>query len=656
MVRPRRGEPAAAGAGRWGRAGWLALPLLLAALAYARVLRGEFVLDDFPAVLHNAAVKDLPGTLRALPGALLRSGRSLTDATFALNHAVGGLDPFGFHLANLVIHLAAASLAYLFTRAVLRLAGVRAEVPLAVVVAGLFALHPLQSQAVSYVVQRAESLASGLYLATLLLLLAAERRGWSPRGIASYAIALLAFALGMGAKPVLVTLPAAWLLLALLPGPDRRGELAPWPRRLAMLVPLAALDLWMSVSTLGSMEGSTHVGFSVPGVGPWTYLLTQARAVATYLRLIAWPAGQSGYWVVPPSRSLAEPATLGSAAFLVALLAGAVALAVWGRREARRTDGGGAAGHEWSEAAAAARAVAFGLLWFFLLLAPTSSVVPLADLLVEHRAYLASWGVFLAVAVGASRFLARLPIPAGRRAIAAVAVVAVVWGALAVALHRRNAVWETRLAFWSDAVAKAPRAQRPRLNLAQARWERGEIDEAIRQFHLALEYGGRGSPADEAFILNNLAVALLSAGRTDDAEAALRRAIALEPRNATAHANLALALLRQNDLAGAEEEAGRALALRPEEAGAWMVLGGVHMARGDAAGAVEPLERAVRLDPDDGARWLDLASANEKAGRLAEACGAWRRVLRLPVAAELREAAAARAAAAGCSTPSRSPR
>lgn len=626
---PRPATPPAA------RTAWLlSVPLALAALAYARVLHGEFLLDDFPSILDSPAVKDLPGTLRAFPAALLHSGRPVVDLTFALDYARGRLDPFGFHVVNLAIHLCVVGLVFVFTRAVLRLGGAHAPDAIAVGVAGLFALHPIETQAVSYVVQRAESLASGFYLAALLLLLAAERRGRSRIGVAAYAAAVLAFVLGMGTKAIVATLPAAYLLLAaVVPGPGARRGGPGWGSRAAMLAPLVALDAWLSLSTLGSIAGQPHAGFSVEGLPPGTYLLTQLRVVATYLRLLAAPVGQSGYWVIRPSRGLLEPAVLGSGLLLVALLAGAVALFAWARG---RGDESGGAG----------RVAAFGVAWFFLLLTPTSSFVPLADLLVEHRVYLASWGVFAAVAVGAERLWARVVGP-GRQAWAATAVCAV-WGVLALALHARNAVWESRLAFWTDAVAKAPLAQRPHLNLAYALWDRGQPELAIEEYRLALAHGGRAAPADEAFILNNLGVALLSAGRGAEAVEALERASALAPRDPSPLANLALAMARRDDLAAAEAYATRALALDPRHGGALVVLGGVRLARGDAAGAVEAFERAVRLDPDDAERWLDLGVAQERLGHVSEACAAWRQVLRIPGAQAIGRKASARAAAAGC--------
>jgi Flp pilus assembly protein TadD len=615
-------------------AAWLAVPLLVAAAAYARVLHGEFLLDDFPSIVEAPGVRDLGRTLRALVPELLRGGRPVTDVTFALNYAAGGLDPWGYHLVNLALHVAVVVLVFLFTRTVLRLSGARPATVLAVVVAGTFALHPLQTQAVSYVVQRSEVLASGLYLASLLLLLRAERSGRTPRGALAYASALAAFVLGLGAKAIVVTMPAAYLLLTwAVPDGPGRGTLAIGRRRAVMLAPWVGVAAWFSFATARSVEGSTHVGFAVQGLGPGSYFLSQLGAVATYLRLLLLPVGQNGYWVVPTARSLSEPGVLASGLVLVAVLAGALSLWVWARR---RTDQGGAAG----------RVASFGVAWFFLVLAPTSSVVPLADLVVEHRVYLASWGVIVAATVGLARVIALLR--EDRRALSAGVAVAVTWVALGALLHRRNAVWESRLAFWSDAVAGSPRAQRPHLNLAHALWERGRFGEAVDHYHLALDFGGRATQGEEAFLQNNLGVALISAGRVEEAVAALTRATELDPGNANAFANLALLAFRRGDLEFAEREVERALRVHPDNGGALEVLGGIRLARGDPAGAIDPLERAVRLAPDDGERWLNLAQANERLGRTREACSALRRVVRLPVEEPLRQTAATRAAALGC--------
>jgi hypothetical protein len=414
---------------------WLAIPLLLAVAAYARVLHGEFQLDDFGSIVQNPAVKDLGRAWHGFWPALARGGRPLTDLTFALDHAVSGLDPWRFHVTNLALHLAVVGLVFLFTRTVLRLAGSGAATGLAVAVAGIFALHPLQTQAVSYVVQRAEVLASGLYLAALLLLLAAERRGRTAAGVAAWVGGLATFALGLAAKAIVVTLPVAYLLLAaMVPGDAARKGLATWQKRLAMVAPWIVVDVLFAAAAMGGVAGTADAGFSVPGLSPWSYFLSQWRVLVTYLGLLAVPAGQSAYWVLAPSRSLAEPAVLASGLLLGALVAGGALL--WWKSRDRGGEGG-----------AAGRVAAFGIAWFFLILAPTSSVVPIADLLFEHRVYLAAWGPFVAVAAGADRALAPL---GPRRTLAGLLLTGAVWAGLAQALHRRNAVWETRLALGSD--------------------------------------------------------------------------------------------------------------------------------------------------------------------------------------------------------------
>ena len=632
------GDAPAPGIPPGSRVAWLlAAPMLLAVAAYARVLDGEFQLDDLRAVVGGPAAPDLAAAFRRLPGALAAGGRPVADLTFALDRAVGGVSPRAFHLTNLAVHLGAVILAYAFTRRVLRLAGARAEAWTALAVAGLFALHPLQSQAVSYVVQRSEALASGLYLLALLLLLDAERPGRGWRGAAALAGGLAAFALALGVKAIAVTLPAAWLLLAwMVPGEEGRKDLASWPRRLLLAIPVAAVAALAALVALRGLRGQASAGFEVPGLSPGSYSLSQWKVVATYLRLLAWPAGQNLEWDVPVARSLGDPGAAASGAVLVALLGGAAALFALARR---RQSAGGAAG----------RVASFGVAWFFLLLAPTSTVVPLGDLLMEHRVYLASWGILAAACVGAERLLARLRWPPA----AAAALVVATWAALALALHRRNAAWETRLAMAADAVAKSPGKARAHVNLGHALAERGDLDGAVREYRLALALVG-DAPRNEALILRNLSAALASQGRWDEAEVVLSRGVERDPGNVDVLTNLAIALARRGDLDGAERWAGRALRLRPDEGQALHLLGTIRLRRGDASGALDPLERAVRADPEDGLRLFNLAVAQERLGRLAEACASWRDVARLRAEPGVRAEAERRLAAAGC--PAASPR
>jgi tetratricopeptide (TPR) repeat protein len=602
----------------------LAIPLGLAVAAYGRTLDGEFLLDDVRVVRKNEALGDAAAILRGFGGSLLHGGRPTTELTFALSHAQGGKSPRAFHLGNLLLHLASVVLAFLFTRAVLRRAGSDAVSGVALAVAGLFALHPLQSQAVSYVSQRSEVLASGLYLATLLLLLRADRLGPGLAGALAGVGALALFTLGMGAKAIVATVPVAGvLLLAAVPPAGPRSRPSPWRWRIALLAPVLLVDVLLVGGALRAVEGHADAGFSVPGSSPGSYFLTQWRAVATYVRLLAWPAGQSADWAFPWSRGLGDPGVLASGALLASMLVGAAAL--WWRCRGRD-----------EPASADGRAAAYGVAWFFLVLAPTSSFLPIADLLVEHRVYLASWGLFLGAVLGGKHLLARL---GPKRDLAAVLVVGAAWAVLAVALHQRNAVWEGALVFWRDVVDKAPGKARPRLGLGVAKLKHGDLAGAEAEFVAGIARTPPDATVLRVALLHNLGGTLIRLGRAGEALGPLREAVRIDPTENDPRESLALALWLTGDLAGAGREAQAVLERSPGASVAARVLGQVRMSRDDDAGAVPLLEQAVRALPSDAAVRYDLGAAYANLGRVSEACASWRAVLQLPAAGDSWEAA-----------------
>lgn len=608
----------------------LLVPLALSAAAYARVLRGELLFDDWFTIVRNPRVRE-PGAALARLSAWLDGGRPLTDLTFALNYAIGGIDPLGYHLVNVALHLGVALLVFLFTREVLRLAGAGEEVGLAIAVAGLFAVHPLHAQAVSYVSQRSEVLASGLYLASLLLLLRVETAGTRARGVAAWTGALALFVAALAAKPIALTLPVAYLLLVtVVPAPGRR--LAPWRRHLALAAPFLAIVGVVAVRTLRALEGRPDAGFAVPAAATGSYFLTQWRVVALYARLLLWPSGQRVEWDLEPSRGLAEPGVLVAGLVLLALL-GAAAAVLWLSR--RRVDRDAALG----------RAAAYGVLWFFLVLSVTSSVVPLADLVMEHRVYLASWG-FLAAACASARVgLTRaLGTRAGR---AGGTLAALAWVMLAGALHVRNAAWESNAALWSDAVEKSPRSARAHMNVGHASKQAGDLATAVREYETALGLAGASSDL-RAAILRNLGAAHLRGGDTRLAIETLRQALAVSPREPEVLTNLAVALHRQGDSAAAESFALSALRQDRNQPEALTVLGAIRMEQDDAGSSLAFLEEAARIDPDVPMRHVNVGVAYDRLGRTAEACAAWRRALALGLGGAARAAVSTRAEARGC--------
>lgn len=613
----------------------LALGALLAATAaaYLPALDGPFVVDD-DGLLAEPLVR---APLEHGPAAWWAAARPVGVLTFALDHAAVGVDPRGWHLTNLAIHLCAVVLVGLLARKSLGRAGLERPDWAALAAAALFALHPLQTESVAYLSQRAESLAAALYLLALLLLLARDEAPSAGRRRALLAAAAAAQLAGALTKPILATLPLAWLLhAAILPAPGEaaRGALRRVRDRLGAAAPLLAISVGSAIRELSRTAGSASEGLGVPGLPPLAYLATQLRVIPTYLRLAVWPAGQCVDWDVRPSAGLADPAALGGGLFLAALVAGAL-VAV--RRAAGRAGDG----------AAAARSGSFGVLFFLLSLAPSSSVVPLKDVLAEHRVYLGLAGLALAAAAAATWALRRAAGPRALLAGAALAAVLLVaLGALGAATARRAAVWSTRLALWSDAARKSPAKARVQMNLGATLFQEGRPEEALAALRRARALGDPSADADK--ILGNLVTVLLATGQEDSARRELEAELRDHPRSAPALGRLAEVEFFAGRTREAAELARRALALDPRDATALTYLGFIRADEGALETARALLRAAAVERPHDLRILVELGRVEARLGDRAAACAAFGRAAADPAPAVVRDAAQRSWREAGC--------
>ncbi len=586
---------------RW----WALLVVVLASTiaSYLPAIDGEFVFDDIPTLL-DPLVADPAGIA---PSQWLLSPRPLTAATFALN-GLAGVESRGWHLVNIALHLGVVVLAFLFARAILERAGLsRPEAP-ALVAASLFALHPVQTESVAYVTQRAEILAAGLFLGGFLLFLASDRAASLSRRRALLAGATVLHALGLGAKATVATLPAAWLLAAaLLPTADEAEQPA-WRRawrRLPATLPAWALTAASAALQLRGTSDTLSAGFTVPGLAVPEYIATEIRVIPTYLRLLAWPSGQCVDWQFPASHGLLELAVLANASLLVAIAGTAVA----GARSVRGRSGDGPA---------AVRLAGFGALFFLLTLAPSSSVIPLLDPLAEHRLYIPALGVFVAVAA-VSAAMVRLLAPT-RRMIVGVAVASLLLTGAAVATARRSAVWATALTLWSDAAQNAPGKARVQMSLGRAYHSVGLPEQALLHFRLGRDLRGDHTVAPELF-LPHIVSALVSLDRFDEARAETDRALARTPRDS----NL-LAMKAQVEYnAGRDEECERAalgaLAIQAHPK-ALKFLGLLRMRQGNVADAREVFRKLAGMNVIDPFVYLMLGDVEARLGDLRAACDA----------------------------------
>jgi hypothetical protein len=371
----------------------LLLITVLGLLAYVNSLNGSFHFDDLPPIVENPLIQDL-GNLPLL----LASSRGVVMATFALNYAISGIDVFGYHLFNTGLHILNAILVYFILVFALTDNNQAHDAAwsqrIAAFTAFLFVVHPIQTQAVSYIVQRFEVMASTFYLLGLVFFVVACRAQGKWQRVGLMATVIVVYLIGLKSKEIAVTLPVALLLFdfCFVSRGQSRAMLQRWALHSVLLV----ICIFYVISTLVRVGGRTQIaslaeqgqvasaGFAVKSVTAWEYFLTQTNVLLHYISLLVYPAQQNLDYDFPVAHSLWQTPILADGAILnapllppfIALLV-LLALVVSALFLLRKS-------------ALVARLTGFCVLMFFLVLAPTSSFVPIVDLINDHRAYLAS--------------------------------------------------------------------------------------------------------------------------------------------------------------------------------------------------------------------------------------------------------------------------
>jgi protein O-mannosyl-transferase len=499
-----------------------------------------------------------------------QSSRPLVDLSFAVNRAVGGLEPFGYHVFNLLVHILAALALFGLARRSLGAPGVTGEaasantVGAAFAMALLWALHPLQTQSVTYISQRAESMMGLFYLLTLY---GVARAAEGHRSQTWSAAAVISCALGMLCKPVMVTAPVIAMIYDRAYWAESWGQV--FRRRWRLHLTLAAT--WLVLVVTGVVRGLAdtkggEVGFGVETATPLQYLYTQFDVIRHYLRLAVWPSQLCLDHQWPIAGSLAKVG--GSAAFVLALLV--LTAWAWIRRPSEGFLG----------------------VWFFGVLLPTSSIVPIKDVIFEHRMYLSLAAVAAVAVLGGGWLVRRLVKDAARSRRIGVALVVVITLALGVCTHLRNRDYASAERMWAGVVARYPQSSRALNNLGAAyldaeRFAEAEVycrravgaDPALFEARYNLGHvlmlSGRGDEAIEQLSIAakntevfpnamlDLGTIFASRGQLDSAISCFHEAIRAQPRNADAHFNLGLALKARGDQAGARREFEKVLRLRP---------------------------------------------------------------------------------------------
>jgi len=603
-------------------------------LAYLNSFTGPFVFDDVGSIPENPTIRHLWPIWQCLSpphrGGLTVEGRPLINLSLAINYALGGYNVWGYHALNLTVHiLAGLALLGLVRRTLLQPAlrerfGATAN-ELALATAVLWTVHPLQTESVTYMIQRAESIMGLFYLLTLYCFIrgveSARPRPW-------YGLCVAACALGMTSKEVMVTAPVMVLLYdrAFVASSFREA----WQRRWPLYLALSATWILLAV-VLAAGHNFANASLNARSIHLtwWEYLATQPGVILYYLRLSVWPAplSVSHPWSIARTwMGILPPAVV------VVVLLGASARAVTRNPAPLR------AGPAWGFVGA----------WFFLILAPTSSVVPLLDLVYEHRMYLSLAAVVSVAVMGLYSLM-------GRHSLAVFVALAVGLGVLT---WRRNQDYRSEVTFWGDLVAKSPNNSAGYCNLGIALERAGRVQEAIAQFEQSLRL-----KRDSAEAHNDLGLVLWRRGKVEEAIEHYDRALKIKPDFAEAHYNLGLALAqigKASEAIGHYEQAIRiwpgfaeahyslalalaqlgktheaighyqqALRLKPDYPEAHNNLGNILLQEGRMTEAIVQFEQALHFKPDFAEAHANLGNALLRTGRALEAIQHYEQALRL---------------------------
>ncbi|MDP3921441.1 MAG: tetratricopeptide repeat protein [Candidatus Omnitrophota bacterium] len=604
----------------------LALPVLIVFgfVLYSNTFHASFNFDDSVFISENLAIRDI-GRLGSIWET--HKTRFLPFLSFALNYHFHQLDVTGYHLVNISIHILTSYLVFLIMLSTCRTPALKDDplvehrVLLAAAGALIFLCHPVQTQAVTYISQRMASMACCFYFATLYFYirfrLDKDSRFLIPAGLCAVLAVL--------SKQNTFTLPLALLLYDVcFWGIGTRGL---WRKRCALL--LFVLPLVMAYFLFFAAKDIQSATRMLTAIPRHYYLFTQFSVICTYIRLLFLPVNQSVDYDYAISTSFFEPVTLISFLFLCSLAG--LALRLYKKEPL----------------------IAFGVFWFFLTLSIESSIIPINDVIFEHRLYLPSLGFAMILPWCLHRLIKNK-----RRALIALLILIAVLSGMT---YRRNAVWADGFSLWEDAIEKAPGKARPYHNLGfhyaeNGNWEKaiaacleaikrdpnhaaayvtlgraygqmGNYDMEIESFQKAIEvspeprpkhfnnlgaaYGRRGEyeKAIETFkkgieqipnyapLYNNLGFAYDQVGGYDRALISYEQALELDPKFAEAYNHRGITYGKIGELDKAIENCMRAVQLKPDFADAYNNLGVAYQQKGEKDKAIESYKKALATDP-----------------------------------------------------------
>lgn len=589
---------------------------------YARSMSVPFIFDDYTYIVENPAIKSFdcfPDTQNVFNYAIFQDIknnlilRPLAYFTFALNYALHGVNPFGYHLVNLLLHIGNAMLVYCLFAQLLVTPAIASESTdnpgvvdycryLPLFASLLFVCHPLQTQAVTYIIQRFVPLATFFYLAAIVLYLRSRMVTTPNMRRLVYALALLATILAMESKEIAFTVPLViafveWMFFS---GERRNKGIRLLPFFLVMaIIPVKIMQLPSSVTAAKTESLSDAINLvNVGSVSSWDYLMTEFGVITTYLRLLLLPINQNLDHDYSLQRYFFSPQVLLPLVALLTIIGAGVYLLK--RASKNRLN----------------LLVSFGIFWFFVTLSVESSLIPIEDVIFEHRAYLPSVGFFIALLAGTAVALKHLPGNSVAQSHGVKGVLVALVGMLSVATSARNAIWQDEVTLWQDAVRKSPNKARAHEGLGGALFRKATFaPEMLEGITLMKDESNTCLAASvkasrEAIRLNegspaahfNLAKALGMQKKFDEALDVLATASNRWPTKAMPYVLRGELFEAKKDLIRARMEYLAAEGAEPFSHLPHVKLADLYTKEGDIQSAITELEMVMRIFPDESTR------------------------------------------------------
>ena len=560
----------------------LLIIFILTAGLYLPSLNGEFVYDDHETIVKNPYIKNLnyipayfhPSNAKmwSFHDRQRQFYRPIPLATFAINYRMGHLDPFSYRVLNVFMHILTAFGVYFVVCFTARLFGTAMpgdgiDTRLAFLSALFFAIHPMQTESVTYVVSRSVIICTLLLLGALLTFLRTYEVSRKSKRL-FYIISLACFALSLCAKEIAIVFPFFIFVCAWLNDPyvktDRGWQ---WvfticfPYVIILAIYILLRSIFFEKNMISSLIGSHFI----------RYFATSVKTVFIYLKLLFIPVGQNVDHFLPFVQSIGEPRSILAFAFF--------AIIVW---------------FQFSKILPYSRFLFFWGIWYFISLLP-NLLLPTSEAISEHTIYFPSIGFFVTFVHISMKIAGRYEQNShSAKRIIGIGVVLVIATQLMFLTLHRNRVWQTAILLWQDAVKKSPHKDRPHVNLGLAYLDYHRYDDALSEFNRALSINPNNFKA-----MNNSGIVYSHMGKYQKAEKAFMDAIALEKDNSDAYNNLGFLYLAKGRHEFSIPILNKALKLKPDSSVVLANLGIAYEKLGNNKTACHYLHKAVSINPDD---------------------------------------------------------